>query len=317
MNPLAAIGGPIGAHLVDPRVSEIVVNGHAAVFVEIDGRLERTGGRFHDDGDLRRTIVRLAGLCGRRVDDASPIVDARLPDGSRLNAVLPPLAVDGPLLTIRRFPERLRLTDLVELGTLDGETARLLAEEVHARRNLLVSGATSTGKTTLLAALAECFDPIERVVTVEDAAELRLALPHVARLEARPAAVDGRGAVDLRALVRNALRMRPDRLIVGEVRGAEALDLLMALNTGHDGSLTTVHANGPGDALRRIETMALMSGVDLPHAVVREQTARAVQAIVHLERGLDGHRRVASVSRVVEMEGSWSIAPLDGGIRAA
>jgi pilus assembly protein CpaF len=231
-----------------------------------------------------------------------------LPDGSRVNAVLPPLAVDGPLLTVRRFGARpLRMADLVSLGTVTAEDAALLARVVTARLNVLVSGGTSSGKTTTLGALSAFFDPAERVVTVEDAAELSLVAPHVVRLESRPPSVEGRGAVDIRALVRNALRMRPDRIVVGEVRGGEALDMLQAMNTGHDGSLATVHANTPRDALRRLETMALMGGLDLPHAAVREQVGSAVHVVVQQERTRDGRRRVSDIAAVLPTAAGWEV----------
>jgi pilus assembly protein CpaF len=309
---LAPIAGPLARLLADGRVSEIMVNGPASVYAEIGGRLERVDVRFRDPAELRAVIARLVGLCGRRIDDAEPLVDARLPDGSRVNAVLPPLAVDGPVLTIRRFPTRARvLADLTRLGTLDPGDEDLLQGVVSRRRNVIVSGATSSGKTTLLAALAGHVDPSERVVTVEDAAELRLPLPHVVRLEVRHASVEGRGGVDMRRLVRNALRMRPDRIVVGEVRGGEAFDLLMAMNTGHDGSMATVHANSPADALRRLETMALLGGVEIPHGAVREGIASAIHVVVHLVRTPDGRRRVTDVAAVEADAGGWRVAGRD------
>jgi pilus assembly protein CpaF len=289
-----AVGlGPLEALMRDPTVTEVIANGPAAVYAERGGRLTPEPVRFRDAEHLRQVIERVVGVGGRRVDDASPMVDVRLPDGSRVNAVLPPLALDGPLLTIRRFPgEPLRIPDLVTLGTLTAEQAGLLGRAVRGRVNVVVSGGTGTGKTTLLNALAAFIDPAERIVTVEDAAELRLPQTNVARLESRPPNVEGRGEVTLRALVRNALRMRPDRILVGEVRGGEALDMLQAMNTGHDGSLTTVHASSTADALRRIETMALMAGLDLPHSAVREQVAAAVDGVVHLVRTADGARAI-------------------------
>ena len=303
-----ALAGPLAPLFADPRVTEILVNGPEQVFVEVGGRLEAVGVRFRDAGDLRQTISRLVGACGRRIDDATPLVDARLPDGSRVNAVLPPLAVDGPLLTVRRFGARpLTIDDLVALETLTPADLELARGVVRARLNVLVSGGTSSGKTTTLGALSAWFDPGERVVTVEDAAELRLLVPHVARLESRPASVEGRGAIDIRQLVRNALRMRPDRIVVGEVRGGEALDLLLAMNTGHDGSLATIHANGPTDALRRLETMALMGGVELPHAAVREQVASAVHVVLHQERRPDGRRRLAALGAVERDGDGWRL----------
>jgi pilus assembly protein CpaF len=292
-----AVGlGPLEPLMRDPTVTEVIANGPGSVFVERAGKLVTEPVRFRDVEHLRQVIERVVGAGGRRVDDASPMVDVRLPDGSRVNAVLPPLALDGPLLTIRRFPkEPLSVADLVELGTLIPAQVDVLGRAVRGRVNIVVSGGTGTGKTTLLNALAAFIDPAERIVTVEDAAELRLPGHHVARLESRPANVEGRGEVTLRALVRNALRMRPDRIVVGEVRGGEALDMLQAMNTGHDGSLTTVHASSTADALRRIETMALMAGLDLPHSAVREQVRAAIDVVVHLVRTADGARVVRRV----------------------
>jgi pilus assembly protein CpaF len=308
----ALVHGPLAPLFEDPRVTEILVNGPDAVYAEVGGRLQRADVAFRDAAELRQTVVRLVGLCGRRIDDATPLVDARLPDGSRLNAVLPPLAVDGPLLTIRRFGvRRLTIDDLLQLGSLLPDQAAVLRAVVDARLNVLISGGTSSGKTTLLAAIVGLIDPAERIVSVEDAAELALPIPHIARLEARPASVEGRGAIDVRALVRNALRMRPDRLVVGEVRGGEALDLLLALNTGHDGSLATVHANGPADALRRLETMALMAGVDLPHGAIRESIATAVHVVVHVDRRADGRRAVSEIAAVEEAGDGWRVAGAD------
>jgi pilus assembly protein CpaF len=289
-----AVGlGPLEPLMRDPTVTEVIANGPHAIYAERRGRLAPEPIRFRDAEHLRQVIERVVGAGGRRVDDASPMVDVRLPDGSRVNAVLPPLALDGPLLTIRRFPgEPLGIPDLVGLGTITAEQAELLGAAVRGRANLVVSGGTGTGKTTLLNALAAFVAPSERIVTVEDAAELRLPQTHVARLESRPANVEGRGEVTLRALVRNALRMRPDRIVVGEVRGGEALDMLQAMNTGHDGSLTTVHASSTADALRRIETMALMAGLDLPHSAVREQVRAAIDVVVHLVRTAEGARTI-------------------------
>jgi pilus assembly protein CpaF len=285
--------GPLEPLMRDEEVTEVIVNGPADVYVERRGLLRREAVRFEDDAHLRHVIERIVSAVGRRVDESSPMVDARLPDGSRVNAVLPPVAIDGPLLTIRRFSsEGLSIEGLVSRGSLTADQAELLERCVVGRLNVVVSGGTGTGKTTLLNAMAAFIDRDERIVTVEDAAELRLAQPHVARLETRPANVEGRGAIELRALVRNALRMRPDRIVVGEVRGAEALDMLQAMNTGHDGSLTTVHASSPGDALRRIETMVLMAGLELPHAAAREQVSAAVDVVVQLARSADGHRFV-------------------------
>ncbi len=308
---IALAAGPLAPLFDDPRVTEILVNGPTVVYAEVGGRLQRSDIAFRDAADLRQTIARLVGLCGRRVDDANPLVDARLPDGSRVNAVLPPLAIDGPLLTVRRFgSRRLTMDDLVALGSVTQAQALLLRDVIVGRRNVVISGGTSSGKTTLLAAMAAYVDPAERIVTVEDAAELVLPVPHVARLEARPASVEGRGGIDVRALVRNALRMRPDRLVVGEVRGGEALDLLLALNTGHDGSLATVHANGPADALRRLETMALMAGVDLPHRAVRESIAGAIHAVVHVDRQADGQRAVSAIVAVSRDGDGWQVTDL-------
>ena len=285
--------GPLDPLLRDRLVTEVIANGPSRVYTERGGRLVRESVAFRDDEHLRQVIDRVVSSVGRRVDESSPMVDARLPDGSRVNAVLPPLALDGPLLTIRKFARSpLSVDDLLASGSISPGQADLLERCVRGRANVVVSGGTGTGKTTLLNTLAGFIDPGERIVTVEDAAELRLPQPHVVRLESRPPNVEGRGEVTLRALVRNVLRMRPDRIIVGEVRGGEALDMLQAMNTGHDGSLTTVHASSPADAVRRIEMMALMAGLDLPHLAVREQVAAAVDVIVHLVRDGDGARRV-------------------------
>ena len=288
--------GPLDPLLRDRGVTEVIANGHLQIYTERGGRLVREPIAFRDEEHLRQVIDRVVSSVGRRVDESSPMVDARLADGSRVNAVLPPVALDGPLLTIRKFARSpLEVADLIASGSLSPAHADLLERCVRGHLNVVVSGGTGTGKTTLLNALAGFIDPAERIVTVEDAAELRLPQPHVARLESRPPNVEGRGEVTLRALVRNALRMRPDRIVVGEVRGGEALDMLQAMNTGHDGSLTTVHASSPADAVRRIETMALMAGLDLPHVAVREQVAAAVDVIVHLVREGDGSRRVRFV----------------------
>ncbi|MEI6689789.1 MAG: ATPase, T2SS/T4P/T4SS family [Thermoleophilia bacterium] len=306
MTSVAAIAGPLAGLLLDPSVGEVVVNGPTDVWIEVDGRLRPVDVRFRDSVELRQTAVRLVAACGRRIDDASPLVDARLPDGSRVNVVLPPLAVDGPLITIRRFGSvPLAFADLVANGAIAAADVPVLEGLIARRRNLVISGGTGTGKTTLLSALTGLIAADERIVSVEDAAELAVQARHVARLESRPPNVEGRGAIDLRQLVRNALRMRPDRLVVGEVRGGEALDLLLAMNTGHDGSLATVHANGPEDALRRLETMALMGGVDVPHSAVREQVASAVHAVIHLERDARGMRRVAAIVGVEREGTAW------------
>ena len=313
MTAIAAIAGPLAPLLLDPTIGEVVVNGPADVWVEVDGRLQPVQTRFRDSAELRRTAVRLVAACGRRIDDATPLVDARLPDGSRVNVVLPPLAVDGPLITIRRFGAApLDFARLCSIGAIADDAAEAIRGLVRDRRNVLISGGTASGKTTLLSAITGLVPDGERLVTVEDAAELVIQARHCARLEARPSNVEGRGAIDVRQLVRNALRMRPDRLVVGEVRGGEALDLILAMNTGHDGSLATIHANGPEDALLRLETMALMGDVEVPHSAVREQIASAVHAVVHLVRGADGSRRVTEVVRVERDAGRWRLAGAHG-----
>ena len=297
--------GPLEPLLRDPGVDEILVSGTRPVWVERGGRLERTSAAFATESDLRHTIERLLAPAGRRADEAEPLCDARLPDGSRVNVVLPPLAVDGPALTIRRFrPRGLRPEQLVEMGSWTPPLHDLLRAAVEARLNILVCGATGSGKTTTLGALAGFLGDEERVVTIEDTAELRLVGAHVVRLEARPAGHDGRGEVTIRRLVRNALRMRPDRLVVGEVRGPEALDMLSAMATGHDGSLCTVHAGSAAEALRRLETLALMAGVGLPHDAVRAQVADALDLVVHQVRAPDGARRVTAVAEVVRVAGA-------------
>jgi len=311
--------GPLEPLLADPGIDEVMVNGAGAVYAERGGLLERTEVTFGSDAELMHAIERILAPLGRRVDEASPLCDARLPDGSRVNVVIPPLSLTGPCLTIRRFRrEGFSLRDLVENGTLTDGAADLLALAVSARASILVSGGTGSGKTTTLNALSGAIPGEERIVTIEDAAELRLRQRHVVRLEARPANLEGRGEVTIRQLVRNALRMRPDRIVVGEVRGGEALDLLQALNTGHDGSLSTVHANSPADALRRVETLALMADVGLPHAAVREQVASAVDVVVHQARAQDGSRAVRSVTEVVRVAGGVGTRELlvDGSVRA-
>lgn len=291
--------GPLEPLFRDPEVTEVMVNGPHAVFVERSGRIESVDTCFADAAHLLHVIDRILSPLGRRLDEASPMVDARLPDGSRVNAIIPPLSLDGPVLTVRRFRAApLTGDDLVALGTLTADMLRLLHDAVRARLNVLVTGGTGTGKTTTLAALAEAIGASERVVTIEDAAELRLPLPHVVRLESRPPSIEGTGAVPIRALVRNALRMRPDRIIVGEVRGGEALDLLQALTTGHEGSLSTLHASSPADALRRLTTLALMGDLDLPYRAVADQVASAVDLVVHQARLADGSRRVVEVAAV-------------------
>ena len=296
--------GPLEVLLDDPAVDEIMVFGGGVVWVERGGRIEPTAVTFGDEGELRHVIERILAPLGRRVDEAEPLCDARLPDGSRVHVVIPPLALDGPSLTIRRFrPRGLSADDLVAGGTLSSALRDMLARAVAARMTILISGGTGSGKTTTLNALSSFVGTGERVVTIEDTAELRLRQPHVVRLEARPANVEGRGEVTIRELVRNALRMRPDRIVVGEVRGAEALDMLTAMTSGHDGSLCTVHAGSPEEALRRLETLALMAGVGLPHAAVAQLVADAVDLVVHQARGADGVRRVTAVSEVVRVAG--------------
>ena len=296
--------GPLEPLLSDPGVDEVMVNGPGEVWVERAGRIERTGVGFEGEAELLHAIERVLAPLGRRVDEAAPLCDARLADGSRVNVVIPPLALGGPCLTIRKFRAHgFSLDELVERGTIPAALAEFLSGCVRARASVLVSGGTGSGKTTTLNALSGAIPDGERIVTIEDAAELRLRQRHVVRLESRPANVEGRGEVTIRQLVRNALRMRPDRIVVGEVRGGEALDMLMALNTGHEGSLTTVHANSPGDALRRVETLALMAGVGLPHAAVRDQVASAIDVVVHQARGAGGERRVESVAEVVRAAG--------------
>jgi pilus assembly protein CpaF len=303
--------GPLEPLLADPAVDEVMVNGPESVYVERGGKLERAGVEFAGEAELMHAIERVLAPLGRRVDEAAPLCDARLADGSRVNVVIPPLSLTGPCLTIRRFRrEGFSLRDLVARGTMPVAVAELLAVCVAARASILVSGGTGSGKTTTLNALSGAIPGEERIVTIEDAAELRLRQRHVVRLEARPANLEGRGEVTIRQLVRNALRMRPDRIVVGEVRGAEALDMLQALNTGHDGSLTTVHANSPEDALRRVETLALMAGVGLPHAAVREQARSAIDLVVHQARLADGSRVVDSVVEVVPANGSSEVREL-------
>jgi pilus assembly protein CpaF len=294
--------GPLEPLLRDPLVDEVMVNGPGAVWVERRGRIEPTDVRFDDPAALRHAIERILAPLGRRVDEAEPLVDARLPDGSRVNVVIAPLALDGPVLTIRRFRRRgFSPDELVENGTWTAPLRDMLDRAVQARLNILVSGGTGSGKTTTLNALSAFIGADERVVTIEDAAELRLQQPHVVRLEARPAGVEGRGEITIRRLVKNALRMRPDRIVVGEVRGPEALDMLSAMGSGHDGSLCTVHAGSAEEALRRIEMLALMADVGLPHPAIREQLASAVDLVVHQARLRDGTRRVTALSEVVRV----------------
>ena len=296
--------GPLDALLADQSVDEVMVNGPGAVWVERRGRIESTATSFASEAELMHAIERILAPLGRRVDEAAPLCDARLADGSRVNVVIPPLSLTGPCLTIRRFRRQgFSLDDLVTGDTLPRPLADFLAGCVAARASILVSGGTGSGKTTTLNALSGAIPETERIVTIEDAAELRLRQRHVVRLEARPPNLEGRGEVTIRHLVRNALRMRPDRIVVGEVRGGESLDMLMALNTGHEGSLSTVHANSPADALRRVETLALMAGIGLPHEAVRDQVASALDLVVHQARSRDGARRVESVAEVVRVAG--------------
>jgi pilus assembly protein CpaF len=295
--------GPLERLLADDSITEIMVNGPFEVWVERQGRLYETTVRFTDESHLRRIINKIVAQIGRRIDEASPLVDARLPDGSRVNAVIPPLSLSGPIVTIRKFSKkRFDMNDLIKLSTLNTETVEFLQRCILAELNILISGGTGSGKTTLLNALSTAIPDSDRILTIEDAAELRLNQRHVLRLEARPRNIEGQGEIPIRTLVRNSLRMRPDRIIVGEVRGAEALDMLQAMNTGHDGSLSTIHANAPRDALSRIETMVLMTGYDLPVRAIRGQVASALDMIVHLERLEDGSRRVTAITEVQRME---------------
>jgi pilus assembly protein CpaF len=292
--------GPLEDLLADRRVEEVMVNGHDRVYVERAGRVEPTGVRFASEDAIREAIERILGPTGRRVDELSPMADARLADGSRVNVIVPPLAIDGPVVSIRRFgAERPGPTALVASGSVAPAAAALLEAAVRDRRTILISGGTGSGKTTLLNAISAWIEPSERIITIEDAAELRLRQPHVVRLESRPASVEGRGEVTIRDLLRNALRMRPDRIVIGEVRGAEALDLVTALNTGHEGALSTLHANSPADALRRLETLTLMAGVGLPHDAVRDQVSRGIDVVAHLRREPGGARRLAAIGEVV------------------
>ena len=296
--------GPIDPYLSDPEVTEVMVNGPHAVWVERGGKSFRTDTRFVDSTHLERIIEKIVGQVGRRIDESTPMVDARLPDGSRVNAVIHPLAIGGPFLTIRKFSvDPFTSDDLVAMGSLTEQVAGFVRRCVQGRLNVIVSGSTGSGKTTLLNVLSSYIPDNDRIITVEDAAELRLNQMHVLTLEARPPNLEGKGQVTIRDLVRNTLRMRPDRIIVGEIRDGSALDMLQAMNTGHDGSLTTVHSNSPRDTLARIETMVLMAGLDLPVRAIREQVASAIDLIVHLHRMRDGSRRVTHVTEVVGMEG--------------
>ena len=295
--------GPIEPFLHDPDVADILVNTHKHVYVERFGKLEVTDARFDDSDHLMKIIDRIVSRVGRRVDESSPMVDARLPDGSRVNAIIPPLALDGPILSIRRFGTRsLHMDSLVAIGSITAGMAEVLKGAIRARLNGLIVGGTGSGKTTLLNALSAYIPSDERILTIEDAAELQLLQPHVVRLETRPPNIEGKGQITQRDLVRNALRMRPDRIIVGEVRGAEVLDMLQAMNTGHDGSLTTIHANSAREALHRLETLMLLSGVNLPAQAMREQISAALDVVINVTRMADGTRRVVGISEIVGME---------------
>jgi pilus assembly protein CpaF len=296
--------GPLEPFVRDPDVTEIMVNGWDTIYVERAGKLYWSGTKFHDEGQLRRTIDKIVGKVGRRIDEASPYVDARLPDGSRVNAIIPPLSLDGPALTIRKFAaDPYQAEDLVQFGTMTTPVVDFLESCVRGKINIMVSGGTGAGKTTTLNVLSSFIPDDERIITIEDAAELKLQQPHVVRLEYRPANIEGRGEVTIRDLVKNSLRMRPDRIVVGEVRGGEALDMLQAMNTGHDGSISTIHSNSPRDSLSRLETVSMMAGMDLGQRAIREQISNAVQLIVHQSRLKDGSRRLTHVTEVVGMEG--------------
>ena len=296
--------GPIDRLLREPSINEVMVNGPDQVFIERDGKILLTDVKFVDETHLRRIIDKIVSQVGRRVDEATPMVDARLPDGSRVNVVVHPLAIGGPFMTIRRFAtDPFKSADLVAMGSWTDQTAHFMEQCVKGRLNIVVSGGTGTGKTTLLNVLSSYIPGDERIITVEDAKELQMQQPHVLSMEGRPPNIEGKGEVRIRDLVRNCLRMRPDRIVVGEVRGAEALDMLQAMNTGHDGSITTVHSNSPRDTLSRVETMSLMAGMDLPVRVIREQMASALDLIIHLTRLRDGTRRVTHISEVMGMEG--------------
>jgi len=296
--------GPLEPLLADPTISDILVNSFANIYIERRGKLEKTAISFKDDEHLMRVIERIVSTVGRRIDEAQPMVDARLPDGSRVNAIIPPLAIDGPVLSIRRFgAEPLRIAQLIEKGSLTREIAILFEMCVRARLNIIISGGTGAGKTTLLNALSAYIPSDERIVTIEDSAELQLQQPHIVRLETRPSNIEGKGEVSQRDLVKNALRMRPDRIVIGEVRGGEAVDMLQAMNTGHDGSLTTIHANTTRDALSRLETMIQMTGMRLSDRAMRQQIASAVDLVIQVARLTDGTRRIVSISEITGMEG--------------
>jgi pilus assembly protein CpaF len=296
--------GPLEPLLKDPTISDILVNRHDTIYIERRGKIERTNVTFKDDEHLMRVIERIVSSVGRRIDESSPMVDARLQDGSRVNAIIPPLAIDGPVVSIRRFgSDPLKMAMLIENKALTKDIADMLQMVVHARLNVLISGGTGAGKTTLLNALSAFIPENERIVTIEDSAELQLQQPHTVRLETRPPNIEGRGEVTQRDLVRNALRMRPDRIVIGEVRGGEAIDMLQAMNTGHDGSLTTIHANTPRDALSRLETMIQMTGMRLSDRAMRQQVASAINLVVQVARLSDGSRRITSISEITGMEG--------------
>lgn len=296
--------GPLEPLLQDAKVSDILINGHSKVFVERGGRMELTPIRFRDDAHLLKIIERIVSAVGRRIDESVPMVDARLKDGSRFNAIIPPLAIDGPSVSIRRFPaERLKMRDLIHFNSLTPQAADVLAGIVRCRLNVLISGGTGSGKTTMLNVMSGFIQEEERIITIEDAAELQLQQSHVVRLETRPSNVEGRGLINQRELVKNALRMRPERIILGEVRGDEAFDMLQAMNTGHDGSLATIHANSPRDCLARLESMVAMTGMDLPAKMVRQQIASAINVVVQVARLEDGQRKLISISEIQGMEG--------------
>jgi pilus assembly protein CpaF len=296
--------GPIEEFLRDPTVSDVLVNGHRKVYIERFGNIESTNVSFRDDDHVIQVIQRIAARVGRRIDESSPMLDARLADGSRVNAIIPPLAIDGPAMSLRRFGTiRIDVESLIELGTLTPEIADFIKSCVRCKMNILISGGTGSGKTTLLNVLSKWIPPVERLLTIEDAAELQLQREHVVRLETRPPNIEGKGEVTQRDLLRNSLRMRPDRIIIGEVRGAEALDMLQAMNTGHEGSMTTVHANNPRDALRRVENMVSMAGLNFPVHVIRQQMASALNIVIHLNRVTGGRRKLTSVVEVAGTEG--------------
>lgn len=299
--------GPIQPFIEDETITEIMVNRFDQVYIERDGKLVKTDVRFRNDEHVKNVIQKIVGPLGRRVDESMPMVDARLPDGSRVNAVIPPLAIDGSNITIRKFGRRLSINDLIQNGTAAEEIFEFLRMAVRGKLNILISGGTGSGKTTLLNVLSSFIPNEERIVTIEDAAELRLQQEHVVRLEARPPNIEGRGEIPIRSLVKNALRMRPDRIVVGECRGGEALDMLQAMNTGHDGSMTTLHANSPKDAISRLEVMVLLAGQELPHRAIREQIASAVDLVVQIARLRDGTRRITHISEVVGLNN-------DGGV---